>query len=60
MAGDRDRPFSAGGLADQDFGRITFTRPTTPLTRRTLMPCGWVGDLVRIAPTIPSVSVPER
>jgi len=33
--------------------RISLTLPTAPLSSRTLMPCGWVGDLVRMACTRP-------
>jgi len=32
---------------------ISLTRPTSPLMRRTLMPWGWVGELVRIFCTLP-------
>ena len=39
---------------------ISLTRPTAPLSRRTLMPCGWEGDLVRISFTTPSVRLPDR
>jgi len=39
---------------------ISFTRPTIPLSRRTLMPWGWVGDFVRMSLTTPSVSLPVR
>jgi len=30
-------------------GIMTFTRPTTPLTRGTFIPCGWVAELVSIS-----------
>ena len=36
----------------------SLTRPTCPLTRRTLMPCEWVGELVIISLTTPWVSLP--
>src|SRR5688572_15280785 len=39
---------------------ISFTRPTWPSCKRTLMPCGWVGDFVRISLTMPCVSLPVR
>ncbi len=35
-----------------------FTRPTSPLARRTLIPRGWVDEFVRISATIPSVCFP--
>ena len=37
----------------------SFTRPTMPLSRRTLIPWGWVADFVRISLTTPSVSIPD-
>ena len=37
---------------------IFFTRPTAPLSRRTLIPCGCSGDLVKMSLIIPSVSLP--
>lgn len=40
--------------------KISFTRPTSPLSRRTLIPCGWAGVFVRMSLTIPSVSFPVR
>ena len=45
-----------GGNRYQAF--ISFTLPTWPLAKRTLIPWGWVGELVRISLTIPSVSFP--
>ena len=36
----------------------SFTRPTIPFSRRTLIPKGWDEDLVRISFTIPSVNFP--
>jgi len=38
---------------------ISFTLPTWPLSKRTLIPWGWTGDLVRISLTIPSVNFPD-
>ncbi len=40
--------------------RYPFTRPICPFSRRILIPCGCVGDLVRMSFTIPSVSLPVR
>ena len=40
--------------------KIPFTRPTSPVSRRTLIPCGWAAELVRMSLTIPSVSFPVR
>ena len=37
-----------------------FTRPIIPLSKRTLIPCGWVEDFVRTSLTMPSVSFPDR
>src|SRR4029077_1693285 len=34
------------------------TRPTAPLVSRTLMPCGWVGEEVRMSRTMPRVLLP--
>lgn len=38
--------------------RIRRTRPTSPDSRRTLMPRGCSGELVRMSRTTPSVSAP--
>src|SRR3990170_409028 len=40
------------------YADISFTRPTSPLSKRTLIPCGCVGELVKIFFTIPFVSFP--
>ncbi len=40
--------------------RISFTRPTCPVSSRTLIPWGCVGDEVRIWVTIPTVRLPVR
>ncbi len=37
---------------------IFFTRPTWPSFRRTLIPCGWKLEFVKISATIPQVSMP--
>lgn len=37
-----------------------WTRPTWPVCNRTLMPCGWLGEFVRIVFTTPRVSFPVR
>lgn len=42
------------------FDSSSFTRPTSPVSRRTLMPCGWVGDFVRMSCTTPLVRMPLR
>lgn len=39
---------------------IACTRPTAPLSSRTLIPWGWVGDFVSISLTIPRVNLPVR
>ena len=39
---------------------ISLTRPTSPPSRRTLIPWWWTGELVRMSFTIPFVSVPDR
>ena len=45
-------------VAPYYFERISYTRPTSPVSRRTLIPWGWVGDLVRMSCTTPRVSCP--
>jgi hypothetical protein len=54
----------AGGKIDLDNNRvqpsISFTRPTSPLSKRTLIPCGCTAEFVRIFFTTPSVSFPVR
>jgi hypothetical protein len=40
--------------------RFLLTRQISPLSSRTLIPWGGVGDLVRMSFTTPSVSLPER
>jgi len=40
--------------------RISFTRPTSPVSRRTLIPWGCVGDFVNTSFTTPLVRVPLR
>ena len=42
------------------FDRISFTRPTSPVSRRTLIPWGCVADFVKTSFTIPLVRVPLR
>lgn len=37
---------------------ISFTLPTCPSERRTLIPCGWYEEFVSISLTFPSVSFP--
>lgn len=51
-----------GALKDQCGlqGMSFFTRPTMPLSKRTLIPCGCVADFVRTSLTMPSVSFPDR
>ena len=39
---------------------ISFTRPIAPLSKRTLIPWGCVGDFVRISFTTPLVNLPVR
>jgi hypothetical protein len=39
---------------------IVCTLPILPFVRRTLIPWGWVGLLVRMSLTVPSVSLPLR
>ena len=55
-------PVSAYALIDQCGlqGMSFFTRPTMPLSKRTLIPCGCVEDFVRTSLTIPSVRFPDR
>lgn len=43
-----------------NYRTISLTRPTSPLSRRTLIPWGWVCDLVRISLTAPLVNFPVR
>ncbi len=38
--------------------KICFTLPTSPLSKRTLIPCGCERDLVKTSFTIPSVNAP--
>jgi len=60
-AGNKKSAWSLGSLPGPGSQPSIFlTRPTAPLSRRTLMPWGWVGDFVRISFTIPSVSLPDR
>lgn len=44
----------------ETFYKISFTRPTSPLSSRTLIPCGWLGLLVKIFSTTPFVNRPIR
>jgi hypothetical protein len=47
-----------GPFREGEIHPIAFTRPISPLSRRTLIPWGWVDEFVRISATIPSVSFP--
>ena len=42
------------------YSNTSFTLPISPLSKRTLIPWGWVGDFVRMSFTIPSVNFPDR
>jgi len=45
---DRFEKIGEGIPIDEEGHMISLTRPTSRVSRRTLMPCGWCGDLVRI------------
>jgi hypothetical protein len=42
------------------YSTISLTRPTSPVSSRTFIPCGCLEDFVRISLTIPSVRLPVR
>ena len=48
------------GLRHEGYASISFTRPISPLSRRTFIPCGCCADPVSISLTVPLVSTPVR
>ncbi len=55
---DSSRPALHAVLPYESSGALALARPTSPLTSRTLMPCGCEDDLVRTSLTTPSVVFP--
>lgn len=47
-------------ISNFDYSLITLMRPTSSLSKRTLMPYGWFGDLIKMSFTIPSVKLPPH
>ena len=45
------------GVCFDEPSKTSCTRPTSPLTSRTLIPCGWKEDFVRMSLMIPRVSL---
>lgn len=57
--GEIPRAFFAFDLFGLSYLNTFLTRPISPLSNRTLIPWGCIGDFVKMSFTTPSVSFPE-